>query len=155
MDHSIQSFQLLPAALRDLQAMREMERVCFPQDAWPLIEQIGFLTLPSIVRIKAVYQAKMIGIVGGDIRRSQGLGWISTLSVLPGYRRIGAANALLDACEREMGMPLVKLCVRKANLAAQALYLKRGYSLSETWVKYYPGGEDALVLEKKIDPNNA
>ena len=140
----------MTAGLSDLQAMRVMEKACFPQDAWPLIELIAALTFPATVRLKAVYEGTLIGFVGGDIRRNKGTGWITTLSVLPGYRRMGAANALLDACEAEMGMPLVKLCVRKSNLAAQALYLKRGYLLVETWLKYYPGGEDALVLEKKM-----
>jgi ribosomal-protein-alanine N-acetyltransferase len=151
MDNNSPPFEIVQAGLSDLQDFREMEKVCFPQDAWPLIEIIAALTFPATVRLKAVHQGKFIGFVGGDIRRSKGFGWITTLSVIPEYRRMGAANALLDACEKEMGMPLVKLCVRKSNLAAQSLYLRRGYMLVESWVRYYPGGEDALVLEKRMN----
>jgi ribosomal protein S18 acetylase RimI-like enzyme len=61
---------------------------------------------------------------------------------------MGIANALLDACEQEMAQPVVRLCVRRSNLDAQSLYLKRGYTQTEIWEKYYEGGEDALVLEK-------
>lgn len=151
MDQHPFSFEIQQAGLSDLQALRDMEKVCFPQDAWPLIELIAALTFPATIRLKAVYDGRLIGFVGGDVRRSKGLGWITTLSVLPGFRRMGAASVLLDACESEMNMSRVRLCVRKSNLAAQALYLKRGYILVETWVKYYPGGEDALVLEKRLE----
>lgn len=150
MENAFEKFTLHQAGLRDLQALREMERVCFPLDAWPLIELIGALTLPAVVRIKAVADNRLIGFVGGDIRRGQKLGWITTLSVLPEYRRLGVGNALLDACEQVMGMPLVKLCVRKSNLEAQTLYLKRGYVQRDVWKKFYEGGEDALVLEKDL-----
>jgi len=107
------------------------------------------LTLPGCVRIKAVYLNRMIGFVGGDIRRREGIGWISTISVMPLYRRMGVAEALLEACEMEMGMPRVKLVVRKSNMAAQMLYLKHGYQRVETWVHYYQGGEDGILMEKQ------
>jgi len=71
-----------------------------------------------------------------------------TLAVLPAYRRLGIANALLDACEMEMAIPVIKLSVRKSNVQAQALYSKRGYKLLEVWSHYYEGGEDGLVLVK-------
>lgn len=144
------TFQLEPASLRDLQAVGAMEKVCFPLDAWPLIEQIGVLLLPGIVRIKAVCNERVVGFVGGDVRRSRGEGWIMTLAVLPEFRRMGIADALLDSCEKAMGMPLVKLSVRKSNVQAQALYFKRGYHLLEEWTGYYEGGEDGLVLIKDM-----
>jgi ribosomal protein S18 acetylase RimI-like enzyme len=127
-----------------------MERVCFPLDAWPLLEKVGALILPATVRIKAVHRQKMIGFVGGDIRRREQLGWITTISVLPEYRRMGVAAALLEACEKEMGMPKVKLAVRKSNTTAQLLYLKHGYRKTETWQNYYRGGEDAVVMEIEL-----
>jgi ribosomal-protein-alanine N-acetyltransferase len=148
-------FTLENATLSDLGDLGEMERICFPLDAWPLLERIGALVLPSVVRIKAVIAGKMIGFVGGDIRRRAGIGWITTISVLPEYRRAGVAETLLAACEQEMGMPRVRLAVRRRNTAAQALYLKHGYQTVETWRHYYQGGEDGIVMEKVIDPNSA
>lgn len=146
-------FTLETASLADLGELGEMERICFPLDAWPLLERIGALVLPSVVRIKAVYNGRMIGFVGGDIRRRAGVGWITTISVLPEYRRSGVAEALLAACEKEMGMPRVRLAVRRSNNAAQALYLKHGYQTVETWRHYYQGGEDGVVMEKVINPD--
>ena len=119
-------------------------------DAWPLVEQIAALILPGMVRIKADYYGKMIGFVGGDVKPSQGVGWITTLAVLPSYRRMGIGKALLEACEREMHMPYVKLSVRRSNIQAQVLYFENGYRQKDVWRNYYDGGEDALVLEKHL-----
>lgn len=143
-------YKLLPASLADLSQLGALERVCFPLDAWPLIEQIAALTFPSTVRIKAVHAERMIGFVGGDIRRSRKTGWITTLAVLPEFRRMGIGEALLRACEQALGMPLVKLSVRRTNLEAQLLYMKNGYHKVETWRRYYEGGEDAIVMAKEI-----
>lgn len=148
------NFELLPATIGDLQQMGEMEKACFPLDAWPLLEQIAALILPGLVRIKAVSDGRMVGFTGGEIKRTQGVGWITTLAVLPQYRRQGIAEALLRACEQEMGMPYVKLSVRRSNIQAQALYLKCGYHHKDIWNGYYDGGEDALVMEKRLPEFN-
>lgn len=141
----------MPAGLSDLGAVREMEKMCFPLDAWPLLELIAFLMLPNLVRIKAVVDGEMAGFIGGEVRRSQNAGWITTLSVFPKYRRLGIAAALLDQCERELGMPTVKLTVRASNIGAQRLYLSQGYRHVDTWERYYEGGENGLIFQKVID----
>jgi len=42
------------------------------------------------------------------------------------------------------------LSVRRSNLGAQTLYFERGYTHIEVWERYYEGGEDAFVLEKRL-----
>ena len=42
-----------PATWRDLNSLRHLERLCFPKDAWPLLDLVGVLTLPNVVRLKA------------------------------------------------------------------------------------------------------
>jgi ribosomal protein S18 acetylase RimI-like enzyme len=143
-------FSIEPAGLGDLNGMRTIEQVCFPQDAWPLIELIASLSLPGLVRLKAMAGDKMVGFVGGAEKKSKGEGWITTLGVLPGYRRYGIATALLDECEKVLGMEIIKLSVRKSNLGARQLYINRGYIQTEVWEQYYEGGEDGLVLEKRL-----
>lgn len=138
------------AGLNDLGGMRTIEQVCFPQDAWPLLELIAALSLPGLVKLKAVVEDKMVGFVGGAVKKHKGEGWITTLGVLPGFRRLGIANALLDKCEKALGLPVVKLSVRRSNLGAQTLYFERGYTRTEVWEHYYEGGEDAFVLEKRL-----
>ena len=143
-------YELLPATLGDLSQLNALEKACFPLDAWPLIEQIAALTFPATIRIKAEHKGRLIGFVGGDIRRAHQTGWITTLEVLPEYRRLGIGEALLRAGEQALRMPLVKLSVRRTNLEAQLLYLKNGYHKVETWRRYYEGGEDAIVMEKDM-----
>ena len=144
------SFIILPAGLGDLNQMRVIDKACFPLDAWPLLEQIGALILPNLVKIKAEVDGRMIGFIGGDPHRLQGVGWITTLGVLPQYQRMGIASALLDQCEKEMGLPLVRLTVRRSNINAQSLYFSRGYRQIDVSRNYYEGGEDGLVMQKSL-----
>jgi len=151
---SLQTFHLERAGLSDLSDLRAIEKTCFPLDAWPLLELIGVLMMPNLVRIKAVMNERMIGFISGEPRRLESVGWISTIAVLPQFQRMGIANALLDRCEHEMGFPIVKLTVRRSNLAAQSLYTSRGYHQVDVWASYYQGGEDGLVLQKNLlSPN--
>ncbi|MDP3721702.1 MAG: N-acetyltransferase [Anaerolineaceae bacterium] len=143
-------YQLSPAGLSDLNQLRSIEKACFPLDAWPLLELLAVLILPNLVKIKAEIGEKMVGFVGGDAHRFEGVGWITTLGVLPQYQRLGIASALLDQCEQQMGMSVVKLTVRRSNTSAQTLYNGRGYQQIDVWKGYYEGGEDGLILQKKL-----
>ena len=143
-------FSITQATWRDLQELNHLEHVCFQRDAWPLIDLLGGLTFPGLVRLKAELNGKMIGFIGGETRDHQRTGWIITLGVLHEYRRLGVAQALLDRCEQQLSTRILRLCVRISNEAAVNLYKKRGYIQVEIWSHYYQGGEDALVFEKKI-----
>lgn len=139
---------ILPATWRDLAELRQVERLCFAADSWPLLDLIAVLTWPDIVRLKAVADNSMVGFIAGDPRPQEHTAWIATLAVLPAYRRQGIGLALLEACEAQLPQPRLRLCVRTSNLAAIRLYEKAGYSPCETWQHYYRDGEDALVMEK-------
>lgn len=143
-------YTIQAADWRDLLALRRVEEICFGLDAWPLMDLLMVLTLPGVTRLKAVVDGEMVGFVSGDVRRRERTGWITTIGVLPEYRRLGIATALLDLCEAQMGQPAVRLCVRKSNTGAIQLYAQRGYQFVSVWNRYYSGGEDALVLEKKM-----
>lgn len=135
---------------RDYVPLNAIERVCFSsQDIWPFWDLIGALTLPGLVRLKAVVDGTMVGFIGGERELGRRIGWVTTLAVLPAYRRKGIAVSLLAAGEKELGMPRIRLSVRASNQAAIRLYESEGYVLIDRWNKYYAGGEDALVFEKK------
>jgi ribosomal-protein-alanine N-acetyltransferase len=143
-------FVIEQAGWRDLLTLSALERTCFEHDAWPLAELMGVLTFPGIVRLRAAGDENLVGFIAGDPRRRENTGWILTLAVEPAWRRLGIAEALLTRCEAEMGMPVIKLTVRRNNLAAIKLYEKLGYQQIDIWSKYYRNGEDGLVLEKKM-----
>ncbi len=143
-------YEIAPSGLRDLNSVREIERLSFPLDAWPLIEMIGVLSLPSIERWKALDGDKLVGFVAADIRRRQQLAWIATIAVHPDYRERGIGAELMKKVESLVGMPRMRLSVRSSNRVAQKLYQSRGYEQIDVWPRYYQGGEDAIVMEKKL-----
>ena len=138
------------ATWRDLNSLRNLEQVCFPQDAWPLWDLIGVLTFPNVVRLKAMSDGQMVGFIAADIRRGEGAAWVATIGVLPEYRQQGIGTALLQTCEKRLAVPRIRLSVRISNGDAIRLYMRLGYQRSGTWSRYYADGEDALVLEKYL-----
>ena len=140
--------EIQPAGIRDLGALRRLERACFDKDAWPLLDLIALLTWPDMIHLKAVDDGEMIGFIACDPRPSQGVAWISTIGVDPGYRRRGIGLELLRACEGQVKLPRIKLTVRISNDSAISLYKKAGYRTIDIWKKYYSDGEDGLIMEK-------
>ena len=138
-----------PATWRDLNQLRNIEKICFPQDAWPLWDLIGVLTLPNVVRLKAVTGDRMVGFIAGDLRPSEQMAWIATVGVLPEYRGRGIGEALIRACEEQLDTPTVRLSVRLSNEGAVRLYQRLGYQRVGIWPTYYEDGEDAVVMEKQ------
>ncbi len=143
------AYSIEPASLRDLNPLRSIERICFPLDAWPILDLISVLTYPGVVRLKAVQDKHMVGFIAGDVRRLEGVAWIATVAVLPEYRGQGIGAALLSQCETQIPLNRIRLCVRPSNEVAIHLYEKFGYVKMAEWVKYYQDGESALVMEKK------
>ena len=140
--------EIIPASIRDLNALRKLENICFEKDAWPLFDLIAVLTFPDVVRLKAMDNDQMVGFVAGDPRPSQGFSWIATIAVLPEYRQMGVGRALLRACEAQLKTPRLKLSVRVTNQKAINLYEQEGYRRMDIWKAYYNDGENALVMEK-------
>ena len=147
-ESAIGQIQIGAASWRDLNAVRHLEQVCFPLDAWPLFDIIGVLTFPNVVRLKASDAGRLVGFIAGDPRPSEGVAWIATIGVLPEYRGRGVGARLLEACESKLSLPRIKLCVRPSNQSAIGLYERFGYTRTATWPRYYQDGENALVFEK-------
>ena len=141
--------EIIPASLKDLNALNKLEHACFEKDAWPFLDLLAVLTFPDVIRLKAVEQGQMIGFVAGDPRPSQGFSWIATIGVLPAYRRGGVGRGLLRACEARLKTPRIRLSVRASNDGALRLYELEGYQRIEVWQSYYNDGEAAIVMEKE------
>jgi ribosomal protein S18 acetylase RimI-like enzyme len=141
--------EIIPANLLDLNALRHVEKICFPKDAWPLLDLIAVLTFPGVIRLKAVEDGQMVGFIAGDPRPSEGFSWIATVGVLPEYRGKGYGRALLEACEAQLTTERVRLSVRSGNEEAIRMYNQAGYIPIDRWTKYYDDGEDAIIMDKK------
>ncbi len=144
-------YQILEANWRDIQALYRLEKACFGRDAWPLLDIVAVVTLPGVVRLKAVVDDQLVGFIAGEAKPKERLGWILTLGVSPDYRRLGIGRALLLECEQRLGMPRIRLSVRRTNWPAIHLYYREGYREVDVWKHYYSDGEDALILEKIVD----
>lgn len=146
-NHIPPTFEVVQAGWRDLGDLRQLEQVCFEKDAWPLIDLIAVLTFPGVIRYKAVVDGVMAGFVSGSVKDR--VGWVTTIGVHLGYRRMGIGAALLKICEDALNLPLIRLTVRRSNYAAIEMYRQAGYHQAEVWDGYYEGEEDGLVLEKR------
>jgi ribosomal-protein-alanine N-acetyltransferase len=142
--------EIQTASIRDLNALRKLEKACFEKDAWPLLDLIAVLTWPDIVRLKAMEDDMMIGFIAGEPRPSRNEFWIATIAVDPRYQRRGIGRQLLRACEGYSKIPRVKLAVRISNQPAITLYETEGYRTLDIWKGYYVDGEDGLVMGKKL-----
>lgn len=83
------------------------------------------------------------------VRRLLDEAHLLSLAVEPASRRRGAATALLEAAlaaERAAGARLAALEVRPGNAAALAFYARHGFRTVGRRRRYYPDGEDALLL---------
>jgi len=142
---------IVSAGWRDMNALMRLEKICFSKDdAWPLFDVMAVLTFPNIVRLKIEYDSSMIAFIAAEKQQEKKLAWITTIGVAPEYRRHKLAWRLLSACEKAIMFDTIRLSVRRSNSTALELYRKNGYVKVDEWPKYYIGGEDALILEKKI-----
>lgn len=146
----MQTYSIVSANLRDLGSLRTLEHVCFGDDAWPLIDLFGVLSIPGIVRLKAVMDEKMVGFIAGDPKPWDEQGWITTVGVHPEQRHLGIGTALILECEKLMKMPKVRLSVRQSNSSAIVLYTHLGYQQVGVWPNYYHDKENALIFEKVL-----
>jgi ribosomal-protein-alanine N-acetyltransferase len=137
-----------PASLRDLFAVAALERACFGSDAWGLLELVIALLAPG-VRLKVMAGDRLIGFAVGEARAREREGWIATLAIHPDYQRRGLGRQLLAAVEAHLPAPTLKLTVRVSNTPAIALYEQAGYRPVNRIARYYSGGEDGMVMERR------
>lgn len=79
---------------------------------------------------------------------------ILNLAIHPDFRRKGVASALLEnlvSYAYENRISLLTLEVRRFNSPAIQLYKKFGFRVTGIRKRYYPEGEDALIMERKLE----
>jgi ribosomal-protein-alanine N-acetyltransferase len=92
-----------------------------------------------------------VGIVLG--RRVVDLLEIDQVGVLPEARRSGAATAMLEALlgrGTAEGLVEARLELADSNAAARGLYDRLGFVVVGRRARYYPDGDDALLLSRSL-----
>ncbi len=78
---------------------------------------------------------------------------IDQVGVLPEARRSGAATAMIEALIRggtAEGLVEARLELAESNAAARALYDRLGFVVVGRRARYYPDGDDALLLSRSL-----
>jgi len=148
--------RLRRASERDLAALVELEQSAFAGDRLSLRQFRRHLASPSADLLVA---AGSPGIIAGYAllfrRRGSRVGRIYSIAVAPLARGQGLGDRLLqrmEATARAHGLTEVRLEVRQDNIAAVALYTRRGYLRFGERKAYYEDGGDAWRMAKSLLP---
>ena len=101
----------------------------------------------TVVLVAATPAGVVIGAALGLLQLDDG--HVLDLAVEPTARRSGTGRALLSALAAELrtrGARALTLEVRAGNLGALELYRGAGFAVEGRRPRYYPDGEDALLL---------
>ncbi len=143
-----------PMTIRDLEACWELDQRCFADgETYDRNTLRYLLTNPLVIARKVeLPDGQMIGFVIGSLEPG-GVGHVIALGVDPGWRQRGLGRMLMDSIEAafcEQGATIARLEVRTDNHAAQALYQKLGYTVTQCLPRYYTNGADALLMTKPL-----
>lgn len=139
----------------DVRSLERGEKLCFP-DPWPAQFFLTEMFAPG--RFQRLLLDPDEHLVGYLFAAWQYLDLhVLKIAVLPDHRRRGLARRLMAAAEahaREMAGETLTLEVRPSNGSAIGLYAALGYAVAGRRSSYYPDGEDALVMTKRL-PDDA
>ena len=143
----LNGIEISPMPLCDAQKASEIEKISFDKEAWS--EKSIVETINSGGCYFAAYkEGEMLGVVG--VKQILDEAYISNISVLPQYRRMGIANALMNALTqhlKQQNAAFVTLEVRESNIGAIALYEKLGFQLKGVRKNFYESPkEDARIM---------
>ena len=135
----------------DILRISELEKECFGDEAWNYRMLASSFGTESFVGILADDGGDIAGY--GGITIAADSADIGNVAVAEAYRRGGVGTSLLNGlCEeaKRRGADRVFLEVRVSNSAALRLYLKCGFKGVYARTRYYPDGEDCLVMTKEL-----
>ena len=138
----------------DFEQVYEIEQSCF-KDPYPKKHlEYEFFENPVNVILVAEENSKIVGFI--DFMITFNSATIVQIAVIPEYRKQKIATMLLKEMENSFPKDIedvvenVTLEVRKTNESAINLYKKGGYEIIVEKKHYYPDGEDAIYMVKRI-----
>ena len=137
--------------MRDLDGIAVMEKECFP-DPWTRRMLAESFLSERFYGVLMEEDGALVGYGGVSVAADEAE--IELVAVSEMYRCCGRGKAIVEdllSIAREKGAKRVFLEVRVSNAPALALYLKCGFTGLYARSRYYPGGEDALVMTKELD----
>ena len=138
-----------PLALGDVEAVAELEAEAFPTAQWTVGHLRDVVERPAWPFLVATRDGVVVGFAAAAAATEEAD--ILTVAVARSERRRGIGTALVEALEEELtrrGVVQITLEVRRSNRAARSLYRAAGYVEVGERSRYYPDGEDAVVMRK-------
>lgn len=140
-----------PWKYEDILRISKIEKECFPREPWSfgmLASSFGNENFSGVV---AEDGGEIIGY--GGFTAAQDTADIDNIAVAEDFRGSGVATAVLSELfkkAKQRGVEKLFLEVRVSNYAAMSLYLKCGFKGVYARSRYYPDGEDCLVMVKEL-----
>lgn len=137
----------------DLVQISKLEEICFSDERWSLqmlrsaCAQDCFYG--ELCEVSDDAPSASVIVAYGCMQCAGAEADLMTIAVAPDFRRQGLGKALLERLlsgARGRGAETVFLEVRRSNNVAQALYVHAGFRKVAVRKKYYPDGEDALLM---------
>ena len=140
-----------PWKYEDILKISKIEEECFPQEPWSFKMLVSSFESESFFGVLAEDDGDLAGY--GGITVAADTADIDNIAVTEQYRNSGVGTAVLTKlCQiaKERGAKKVFLEVRVSNSPAISLYLKNGFNGAYARTRYYPNGEDCLVMTKQL-----
>jgi ribosomal-protein-alanine N-acetyltransferase len=112
----------------DIEALIELDRVCFGRRAWPVRAWWEVITFPEWTTLVLTEHGQVIA--ASVLLPAAPVSWLASLAVRPGSRRRGLGRALLRKAllgARDASARWLSLEVDRVNRVAVDLYRKEGF----------------------------
>ncbi len=136
---------------QDLNAIAELEKECFSVEPWN-VRMLAESFLSGRFFGSLLEEDGMITAYGA-ISVTEDEAELELIATAEMYRRCGRAKKIMEdlmAEARRRGAKKMFLEVRVSNSAALLMYLNDGFSGVYARSRYYPDGEDAIVMKKEL-----
>lgn len=134
----------------DLDAIATLERECFP-DPWNRRMLADSLLSDRFFGVLLEEGGQLVGYGGLSVAADEAE--IQLIAVNEMFRRCGRGRMIMEdllEIARARKVKRVFLEVRVSNSSAQLLYLKCGFHGLYCRTRYYPNGEDAVVMVREF-----
>ena len=134
----------------DILKISELEKECF-SEPWTYRMFVEGFSSKLFYGVCAVEDGEIVGYACETILFENAE--VDNIAVAESCRRRGVGKKLLKKLEteaKERGARVILLEVRVSNAPAMTMYLKEGFKGIYVRPRYYPDGEDAVVMQKEL-----
>ena len=134
----------------DILKISELEKECF-SDPWTYRMFVAGFSSKLFYGVCAVEDGEIVGYACETVLFENAE--VDNIAVAESCRRRGVGKKLLKKLEteaKERGARVILLEVRVSNAPAMTMYLKEGFKGIYVRPRYYPDGEDAVVMQKEL-----